>query len=145
MPTDLTDIGTLMIGVAALVASVVAYRESRRQGSNSVRPVLIVLDKYTDNSNRALGRSLYLVNMGQAVAIDVRVLDGGPSPKPLDASENEDVLDAIAAGRRTKLLTGYAEPIRKSVSLKVEYKDVNGTTYRTIFEAGRHEFTNTTG
>ncbi|MCB9619830.1 MAG: hypothetical protein H6724_10340 [Sandaracinus sp.] len=64
---------TLFIAVAGLVTSTAVAFETWRQGRNAVRPVLVVLEKLTDNRSPELGHSLYLVNMGQAVALNIDV------------------------------------------------------------------------
>ena len=133
---------TLVIAVAGLVTSAAVAFETWRQGRNAVRPVLVVLEKLTDNREPALGYSLYLVNMGQAVALNIDV-----ARECLDVIREatgraleEHPRREIAVERRGLLCKGYRERVYGRIRLRASYTDVNGKRYQTSFEAGNHTF-----
>lgn len=133
---------TLFIAIAGLVTSTAVVYETWRQGRNAVRPVLVVLEKLTDNRTPELGYSLYLVNMGQAVALNIDV-----ARECLDAIREatgreleEHPRREIAVERRGLLCKGYPERVYGRIAIRATYVDVNGKRYRTTFEAGSHTF-----
>jgi hypothetical protein len=133
---------TLFIAVAGLVTSAAVAFETWRQGRNAVRPVLVVLEKLTDNRQPELGYSLYLVNMGQAVALNIDV-----ARECLDVIREatgraleEHPRREIAVERRGLLCKGYRERVYGRIRVRASYADVNGKRYRTSFETGTHTF-----
>ena len=96
----MTEVVTLTIACAALLTSAVAAYETVLQRGNAVRPVLVLLDKSADSDSPAKGRILYLVNMGQAVAIDVTIQEA--TPEELNGKSHIELRE-IAPGRRRKL------------------------------------------
>ena len=70
---SLTDIITLVVACEALVTSCVSAYEMLCQSKTAVRPVVVVLEKFTANANpEGEGRLLYMINMGNSMAINVR-------------------------------------------------------------------------
>ena len=146
------EIITLIIALAALVTSCVSAYEMTRQSKNAVRPAIVVLEKFTNNSAReGEGYSLYLVNMGNAMAMNVRVT---PSSRESyvaalgaagRSTERECVLEAhprteIAVNRRAVLGSYYAGPAIDKLSMLIQYVDVNGSKYHTKFDGNAHAF-----
>jgi hypothetical protein len=133
---------TLVIALAALIASIVSAIETLRQRRNAVRPVVVVLEKWTDNEKHDAGHSLFLVNMGQAVAINIRVVESNVRDvlAKVQAVELVEPRTEIACGRRSLLARGYREPVIDGVSLVATYTDVNDIPYTTRFGGRGHEF-----
>jgi hypothetical protein len=133
---------TLFIAVAGLVTSATVAFETWRQGRNAVRPVLVVLEKLTDNRAPELGYSLYLVNMGQAVALNIDVerecLDAIREATGRELEEHPR--REVAVERRGLLCKGYPERAYGRIAIRATYTDVNGKRYRTQFESGSHTF-----
>ena len=143
-----TEAATLLIAMAALITSAVSAFEMMRQSKNAVRPALVVLEKPSEAKNGGRGLSLYLVNMGNAVAININIVRSNLDQLEFD-SEGESPIrpershrSEIAAGRRSLLVNGYAKSVVGDVGLYVTYQDVNGTTYYTLFSSGEttHSF-----
>jgi hypothetical protein len=137
-----TEMITLVIALAALIASAVSATETLRQRRNAVRPVVVVLEKLTDNDKPDAGYSLFLCNMGQAVAINIRVVKSNvrdvlAAVPPVELVEHRT---EVACGRRSLLARGYREPVIEAVSLVATYTDVNDTTYVTRFGGRGHAF-----
>lgn len=136
-----TETITLLIATAALVTSGVSAYEMVVQRKNAVRPVLVLLDKQVDNADPSKGRAIYLVNMGQAVAVDIKVV--GAQPDHL-AEAAKKVMREIASGRRSKLREypeGQETPFHHAGTyLRVRYFDVNANEYETVFKGGKHAF-----
>jgi hypothetical protein len=138
----MTELVTLTIACAALLTSAVSAYEMVLQRRNAVRPVLVLLDKTAESADAAKGRALYLVNMGQAVAINVAILEAVPDQL---RGESQVALREIGPGRRRKLHAypdGEPTPFGKpGTYLRATYCDVNGAKYQTVYrgETG-HEF-----
>lgn len=121
---------TLLVAAGGLVTSLAVAVETWRQRRNAVRPVLVVLEKLTDNKDPARGYSLYLVNMGAAVALNVTSTSNVKELVP-DGEHVAHPRAQIAVGRRGLLVRGYTAPIFDRVQLRANYNDVNGTPYWT--------------
>lgn len=137
---DLANLATIAIGLGSVLVGFAAMTVAKRQTDNAVRPVIVVLEKFTDNKNPAGGRSLYLVNMGQAVAINIEIVHSNISAVVPTDSHEEAPRTEIAVGRRGVLAGGYADPVWTDLELEVRYTDINGVTYRTSFGGGKHSF-----
>lgn len=135
------EIATLLIALAALVTSGVTAYEAFRHNKNAIRPVLVVLEKYTDNKRPDLGYSLYLINMGQALAMNIR-FSANHVELIQDGKIEEQPRTEVAVGRRAVIASEYFVPVFKKISLEASYTDINNVCYRTIFRGGKHEFRN---
>ena len=130
------ELATILVATAAMITSVVAAIEAVRQRKNDVRPVLVVLEKFGKKKERGEPRFLVLVNMGQAVALNI-VLKWSLKSQPPPGFEHKDHLTEIAAGRRSPLAQGYTKSIRRTVKLTATYEDVNGIEYETSFDGAK--------
>jgi hypothetical protein len=149
-----TEIITLIIALAALVTSAISAIEMIRQSRNAVRPAVVILEKYTNTSDPdGLGRSLYLVNMGNAMAMNVDIVPKDFASSVLSeivvnagdaanasAEVEEQYRTEIAMNRRAVLARNYRNQILEQVSLTVNYVDVNGKKYHTVFHRNHHVF-----
>lgn len=133
---DTQAIATLLIGVAGLITSIVVVLEMRRQRNNDVRPVLAVIEKApSDSDDSAL--TLYLVNMGYGVAVNVSVEWQEAPPNVHPAALRQEV---IAPGRRARLGSGHSVPILRSLRLRVSYEDIENACYVVDLVGGRHRY-----
>jgi uncharacterized protein YdbL (DUF1318 family) len=100
----------------------------------------VVIEKYTDNKKPNLGYSLYLVNMGHSLAMNVVVyktnLDSILSEKNMENTLRTE----IAVGRRGLLASGYKNPILEKVELLAVYNDINNRIYNTEYVKLQHKF-----
>jgi hypothetical protein len=124
------EISTLFVALAALIASVVSVLEMRRQRENDIRPVLVVLEKQIDSKDPNSPLVLYLVNMGQAVAMNTHVWWEG---FPCDGTRPKRLQSEIFPGRRAELIRGYDQSAIDRVKIFTTYSDVNGNQYCTNF------------
>ncbi len=125
-----------------LLTSAGALFETWRQRTNAVRPVIVMLEKLTDNEKSKEGYSLYLVNMGQAVALNIEITEGMKEFRSVlpDAKFADQVRTEIAVGRRALIAKGYDAPVLSDVRLVVQYTDVNDNRYVSRCAGGRHSF-----
>jgi len=133
------EVITLIVAAGAFLTAVGNLTETWRQRRNAVRPVLVVVEKRTDNRGKDSDYSLYLVNMGQAVAINIDVKESNLS-EVLGDGPVKDSRTEIAVGRRGVLATGYREPALPKMELTVEYTDVNNARYTSSLRDGKHVF-----
>jgi hypothetical protein len=107
------------------------------------RPVLTLVEDimFGDGSNRLhlIGTeiAMSLENCGPGAALDTTIsldFDGNPPAPP------ERVGAAIAPGRlaRVRWDTGSGAPFPRSATGLVEYSDIAGVGYETVFEISRH-------
>lgn len=130
----IVEISTLLVASAALITSGVSVLEMRRQRENDIRPVLVVLEKQIDSKDPDSSLVLYLVNMGQAVAMNTHVWwDGFPG----DGSHPKRLQSEVFPGRRAELLRGYDGNCIEQVRIFASYSDVNGNQYSTTFDPTR--------
>jgi hypothetical protein len=131
-----TEAATLLIAMAALITSAVSAFEMMRQSKNAVRPALVVLEKPSEAKNGGRGLSLYLVNMGNAVAININIVRSNLEQIAFDSGDGTTVVpershrSEIAAGRRSLLVNGYAQSVVGDIGLYVTYQDVNALRFR---------------
>ncbi len=133
------EIITMVVALSSLVTSAVTAFEAYRQNKNSVRPVLVVLEKLTDNKKPKLGYSIFLVNMGHSLAMNVRCEHNLEKLIPTSSIE-KDIRTEIAVGRRGIMGSNYKDPIASQISIEVTYTDINDRKYKTIFANGNHKF-----
>lgn len=133
------DIITLVIALSALITSAVSAFEAYRQNQNSVRPVLVILEKLTDNNNSKLGYSLFLVNMGHSLAMNITFLSDLEKFK-IPMNIEKKVRTEIAVGRRGILASGYEKLILESIQMKIQYTDINNRIYNSLLQKGNHKF-----
>lgn len=146
---SIAEIITLIVALAALVTSCVSAYEMVRQSRNAVRPAVVVLEKHTNNANpEGEGRSLFLVNMGNSMAMNVHIWEGDHIDllnTAGDATEKtftleEPIRTEIAVNRRALVGKHYSNSIFKELSMVIHYVDVNGTKYFSRLINEKHEF-----
>lgn len=126
------DLPTLTTAVAALVISVAALLHQIRQRRNEIRPLLVVIERPVSSGSDAL--CLYLVNMGNAAAIDVEV---SWAQRPPDLSPPAVMQAAVAPGRRMALAAPYHGTRLHEVGLKAGYRDLDGRDHTTTYAPPR--------
>lgn len=131
-----TELTTLIIALAALLTSVVSVLEMRRQRANDARPVLVVIEKHEKADDTKTPLILYLVNMGNSVAMNIDVAwkcDHEASHR------REPIQSEVAAGRRVELMRGHKERCIGKVKLDATYRDINGIPYKTTYDPKRRD------
>lgn len=131
------QVATILIGLAALITSIVVVVEMRRQRRNDIQPVLAVIEKRpSDGDDSPL--TLYLVNMGNGVAVNVEVEWQQAPPGIQPPTLRQEV---IAPGRRARLGSGHSVPLLRSVKLRVGYEDIENRRYEVELVEGKHTYT----
>lgn len=124
------NLTTLLIASAALLTSVVSVMEMKRQRENNVRPVLVVLEKPLDSKLPDSPLVLYLVNMGQAVAMNTRVWWKDP---PTEGKRPERLQSEVFPGRRAELMRQHSPSCVNRTAVFATYTDVDGKEYSTEY------------
>jgi hypothetical protein len=130
MNLDIPSLTTMFVALAALLTSVYSVIEMRRQRQNAVRPVLVVLEKRVDKTKKDSAHVLYLVNMGQAVAINTEVVWNDPQK---DAARPRRLQTEIFPERRAELMRGYPKSCLGELRLLTKYTDVDNIQYATKY------------
>ena len=123
---DTANLVTGGVALASLFIALMSWLETQRQGRAAVRPVLVVLEKLTDNKNPEGGLSLYLVNVGEAAALNCVIVGPDLSKASLEALQGnwtKHLQTDVAKGRRIRLAGGYERSVAGQLELEVEYRD----------------------
>ena len=123
---------TLSVALAALMASIVSVVEMVRQRRLDARPILVVIEKRQKSDNPKSPLVLYLVNMGNAVAMDIRA---ELATDQRGALQPVEVQYGVAAGRRAEMIQGYPERCIDRVRIQASYKDLNDEWYAVDYNA----------
>ena len=123
----ISDLAVLGTSLAALAISCLALFQQVRQRKNEIRPLLVLIERPVDASE-VLG--LYLVNMGNAAAMDVDVTW---LLRPPDLPASPAVQAAVAGHRRIALATGHIGTRLHQVELLVHYRDLDGKEHSTKY------------
>ena len=131
---------TSAVATVALMFSCFSWWEARTATSNSVRPALLLLEKeaeekHRDKASAPDARSFYIVNMGNAVALDVKVLSENLSTRysDLEPEWKTKLAFGLAAHRRRLVRRNHAPMEIRDVKMVVVYRDINGRRYRTEY------------
>lgn len=130
----IVDVTMLLVASAALITSVVSVLEMRRQRENDVRPVLVLLEKQIDSKDPKSPLVLYLVNMGQAVAMNTHVRW---EDFPQDGSRPKRLQSEVFPGRRAELMRDYDRSCIECIKIFTTYSDVNDNHYSTNYDPKR--------
>lgn len=130
------QVATILIGLAALITSIVVVVEMRRQRRNDIRPVLAVIEKRRSDADDS-PLTLYLVNMGNGVAVNIEVEWQQAPPGTPPPTLRQEV---IAPGRRARLGSGHSVPLLRSVMLHVRYEDIENRGYEVVLAEGKHNY-----